>query len=197
MSTITFRELTDKEEKDLQYKYRGTVVNVDGIDYLLNDDIYFKFEDYIYHIDCSVDYDSDVLCDSFINVRRSNTTTTFEVEYDVVDFRDPNASHTISGDELDVVAAHIRNTAIPHSPKKALTCSIVKDNYDNFLDQYYDLPDNVRNKDDVECLFENTYADVESLLDTMNRTIDENELAQIQTKVDSILDNARKQLNIN
>lgn len=50
MSTITFRELTDKEEKDLHYKYSGILVNVDGVDYLLNDDIYFRFEGYIYII---------------------------------------------------------------------------------------------------------------------------------------------------
>jgi len=115
MSTITFRELTDKEEKDLHYKYRGTVVNVDGIDYLLDDSIYFRFEDYIYHIEHSVDYDSDVLCDSFITVHRSNSS--FEVEYNVVDWRNPNASHTISGDELDVVAEYIKNTAIIYNPK--------------------------------------------------------------------------------
>lgn len=115
MSVITFRELTDKEEKDLHYKYRGTVVNVDGVDYLLDNDIYFRFKDYIYHIHCSVDYDSDVLCDSFITLRRSNST--FEVEYNVVDWRDPKASHTISGDELDSVAEYIRNTAIMYNPK--------------------------------------------------------------------------------
>ena len=196
MSTITFREITDKEEKDLHYKYSGTVVNVDGIDYLLNDDIYFKFEDYIYHINHSVDYDSDVLCDSFITVRRSNTTT-FEVEYDVVDFRDSNASHTISGDELDIVTEHIRNNAVMYSPEKVFVCNIVKDNYDNFLDQYYDLPGNIRNKDDVDRLFETVCEEVESLLDNIEKASSEKEWVQLQTEIDSILDNVREQLNIN
>lgn len=196
MSTITFRELTDKEEKDLHYKYRGTVVNVDGVDYLLDDDIYFRFGDYIYHIEHSVDYDADVLCDSCIGVRRSNTTT-FEVEYNVVDWCDPNASHTISGDELDLVAAHIRNTAVMYSPEKVFICNTVKDNYDNFLGQYYDLPDNVRNKDDIERLFDDTCEDVELLLDNIEKASSEGEWTEIQTEIDSILDNARKQLNIN
>lgn len=196
MSTITFRELTDKEEKDLHYKYRGTVVNVDGVDYLLDDDIYFRFGDYIYHIEHSVDYDADVLCDSCIGVRRSNTTT-FEVEYNVVDWRDPNASHTISGDELDLVAAHIRNTAVMYSPEKVFICNTVKDNYDNFLGQYYDLPDNVRNKDDIERLFDDTCEDVESLLNNMERVSSEKEWTEIETKIDSILDNALTQLNMN
>lgn len=195
MSTITFRELTDKEEKDLHYKYRGTVVNVDGVDYLLDDDIYFRFGDYIYHIEHSVDYDADVLCDSFITVRRSNAT--FEVEYNVVNWRDPNASHTISGDELDIVAEHIRNTAVMYSPEKVFICNTVKDNYDNFLDQYYDLPDNIRNTDDVDRLFETACEEVESLLTNMERVSSEKEWTQIQTEIDSILDNARTQLNMN
>lgn len=194
MSTITFRELTDKEERDLHYKYRGIVVNVDGIDYLLDDDIYFRFEDYIYHINCSADYDADILCDSFIRVRRSNGA--FEVEYNVVDFCDPNASHTISGDELDALAEHIRNNAVMHSPEKVLLCNIVKDNYDNFLEQYYNLPDNIQNKDDVDRLFENTCEEVESLLDNIEKAASEEECARIQTEIESILDSVREQLNI-
>ena len=194
MSTITFRHLTNKEEKDIHYKYRGILVNVDGIDYLLDNDVYFKFEDYIYHIHCSWDDNADVLCDSYIELYRSDTT--FEVDHDVVDFRDPNVSYTISGDELDAVAEHIRNTAVMYSPEKVFVCNTVKDNYDNFLGQYYDLPDNVRNNDDVDTLFETKCEEVESLLNNMERVSSEKEWTEIQNKIDSILDNARKQLNL-
>lgn len=193
MSTITFRYFTDEEEKDIHYKHCGILVNVDGIDYLLNNDIYFKFEDYIYHIHCSYS-DYDLYCDLYIELRRSNTT--FEIEYNVVNFRDPNASHTISGDELDIVAEHIRNNAVMYSPEKVFVCNIVKDNYDNFLDQYYDLSDNIRNTDDVNRLFETTCEEVESLLDNIEKASSEKEWVQLQTEIDSILNKARTYLNI-
>ena len=84
-----------------------------------------------------------------------------------------------------------------YSPEKVFICNTVKDIYDNFLGQYYDLPDNVRNKDDIERLFDDTCEDVESLLNNMERVSSEKEWTEIQTKIDSILDNARTQLNMN
>lgn len=193
MSTVTFRYLTDEEEKDIHYKHCGILVNVDGVDYLLNNDIYFKFEDYIYHIHCSYS-DYDLYWDSYIELHRSNTT--FEVDYNVVNFRDPNASHTISGDELDIVAEYIRNNAIMYNPEKVFVCNIVKDNYDNFLGQYYDLPDNIRNTDGVNRLFETVCEEVESLLNNIEKTSSEKEWIEIQNKIDSILNKARIYLNI-
>lgn len=83
-----------------------------------------------------------------------------------------------------------------YSPEKVFVCNTVKDNYDNFLGQYYDLPDNVRNNDDVDTLFENTCEEVESLLNNMERVSSGKEWTEIQNKIDSILDNARKQLNL-
>jgi hypothetical protein len=193
MSTITFRYLTNEEEKDMHYKYGGILVNVDGIDYLLDDDVYFKFEDCIYHIHCSYS-NYDLYCDSYIELHRSNAA--FEVKYCVVDFRDPNALHTISGDELDIVAEHIRNNAVMYIPEKVFVCNIVKDNYDNFLDQYYDLSDNIRNTDDVNRLFETTCEEVESLLDNIEKASSEKEWVQLQTEIDSILNKVRIYLNI-
>ena len=84
-----------------------------------------------------------------------------------------------------------------YSPEKVLLCNIVKDNYDNFLEQYYNLPDDIQNKDDVDRLFENTCEEVESLLDNIEKAASEEECARIQTEVDSILDSVREQLNIN
>lgn len=188
MSTITFRYLTDSEEDSMQYKYRGILVNVDGVDYLLKDDVYFKYGDYIYHIQCSID-DEDVFCESFIDLRRSNAT--FEVEYNVVDFTKPNDSHTISGSELDPVAEHIRKTAIVYNPGRVRRYNKLVDRYDDFLNKYYDLPD------DVQRLFENVEVDVNSLLRTMERVPSDAEFTQIESKIDSIIDNAYKQLNSN
>lgn len=56
-----------------------------------------------------------------------------------------------------------------YSPEKVFVCNIVKDNYDNFLDKYYDLPDDIRNKDDVDRLFETVCEEVESLLDNIEK----------------------------
>ena len=188
MSTITFRYLTYKEEEDMQYKYRGILVNVDGVDYLLKDDVYFKYGDYIYHLRCDVD-DEDVFCESFIDLRRSDAA--FDVEYNVVDFAKPNDSHAISGSELDPVADHIRRTAIVYSPERVRRYNKLVDHYDEFLNKYYDLPD------DVQRLFEKDSDEVESLLRTMERVQSDAEFTQIESKIESIIDNVCKQLNSN
>lgn len=185
MSTITFRYLTDSEEEDMQYKYRGILVNVDGVDYLLKDDVYFKYGDYIYHLRCDVD-DEDVFCESFIDLRRSDAA--FDVEYNVVDFAKPNDSHTISGSELDSVADHIRKAAIVYSPERVRRYNKFVDHYDEFLNEYYDLPD------DVQRLFEKDSDEVESLLRTMERVPSDAEFTQIESKINSILDNICKTL---
>lgn len=185
MSTITFRYLSDKEEEDMQYKYRGILFNVDGVDYLLKDDVYFKYGDYIYHLRCDVD-DEDVFCESFIDLRRSDAA--FEVEYNVVDFAKPNDSHTISGSELDSVAEHIRKTAIVYRPERVRRYNKLVDRYDEFLNEYYDLPD------DVQRLFEKDSDEVESLLRTMERVPSDAEFTQIESKINSILDNTCKTL---
>jgi hypothetical protein len=193
MSTITFRYLTDKEEKTVQYKYRGILVHVDGVDYLLKNDVYFKFGDYIYHLCCDVD-DEDVFCESFIDLRRSNAA--FEVEYNVVDFAKLNDSYTISGDELDPVAEHIRNTAIVYSPQNILLYNKAEDDYDEFLNKYYDLDENIQNDDDVEHLFNKTCSEVESLLRTMERAVSNAECSSVRSRINSILADACKQLNL-
>ena len=185
MSTITFRYLTYKEEEDMQYKYRGILVNVDGVDYLLKDDVYFKYGDYIYHLRCDVD-DEDVFCEFFIDLRRSNAA--FEVEYNVVDFTKLNDSHTISGSELDPVAEHIRKTAIVYSPERVRRYNKLVDRYDEFLNDYYALPD------DVRCLFEKDSDVVDSLLRTIERVPSDAEFVEVEVKINSILDNVYKQL---
>ena len=94
-------------------------------------------------------------------------------------------SHGMTGEDFDNKRLH------------DCIIDLVKDNYDNFLEQYYNLPDDIQNKDDVDRLFENTCEEVESLLDNIEKAASEEECARIQTEVDSILDSVREQLNIN
>lgn len=113
MSTIKFRNLTKEEEKYTRHEYMGIVVNVNGIDYLIDNDIYFTFDKYIYHI--KIEYYGNEMWDTYSTICRQDET--FNVNYNLIDDFVSDSNHVIEGPELDKVAAHIQQTCVKLSDK--------------------------------------------------------------------------------